>query len=178
MPEADHQIGELKRAYRVLDVPLTASAATIEEAYRRLTKRWHPDLYPAGTPALADATHMMKLINAAYSDIKHAPLRYHIESYPRASEKRRRTPSTGEVELGKARRDTLPVTDRVEFWVRFGCGALLGAFMSINLVLIAYDEPKLLIAGAGTLIVVCALATARFGDRFWSLVLEYGWLWW
>src|SRR5882724_4340892 len=145
MPGAEYPLTELKRAYQLLGVPFSASAPSIKQAYHRLAKRWHPDLYPSGTPTQAEATRMMKLINQAYSTIAHAPLRYHIESYPGACEKRSQSSGHGKAYRSKARGDSLPITDRLEFWVRFACGALLGAFMSINLALNFYDEPKVLI---------------------------------
>ncbi len=67
-------ISELKRAYSLLDVPCSASARSIKQAYRRIAKRWHPDRYQAGTPAHAEATQMMKCINEAYALIENAPL--------------------------------------------------------------------------------------------------------
>jgi DnaJ-class molecular chaperone len=48
MPVLDDQSAEWKHAYQVLGVPRYASAHAIKAAYRKLVKRWHPDLY---TPA-------------------------------------------------------------------------------------------------------------------------------
>jgi hypothetical protein len=43
---AQHQgeIANLAHAYRVLDVPWDASPRAIKASYRKLVKRWHPDL--------------------------------------------------------------------------------------------------------------------------------------
>ena len=71
----EFEIDELRRAYQLLDVPYSASDRSIKRAYRRITKRWHPDRYTSGTPTYAQATQMMKLINEAYSQIANAPLR-------------------------------------------------------------------------------------------------------
>lgn len=79
MPIAECQVAELKRAYQTLGIPFSASALSIKQAYRRIAKRWHADLYPTGTPAYDEATQMMNRINEAYSLIQHAPLRYHVE---------------------------------------------------------------------------------------------------
>src|SRR5690348_13552951 len=68
MPIAECQVAELKRAYQTLGVPFSASALSIKQGYRRIAKRWHPDLYPTGTPAYDEATQMMKRINEAFSD--------------------------------------------------------------------------------------------------------------
>ena len=75
----EFEIDELRRAYQLLDVAYSASERSIKQAYRRVTRRWHPDLYASGTPAHAEATHMMKLISEAYSRIANAPLRYYRE---------------------------------------------------------------------------------------------------
>jgi DnaJ-class molecular chaperone len=94
MPVNDYQLAELRHAYQVLGVPPDASAHSIKKTYRRLVKRWHPDLYPGGTPAQVEATHMTGLINEAYSAIAHAPLRDHMETYRNQTRERsRQTPS-------------------------------------------------------------------------------------
>jgi hypothetical protein len=79
MLRTEFEINELRRAYQLLDVPYSASERSIKQAYRRITKRWHPDRYTSGTPAHAEATQMMKLINEAYSQIANAPLHYYDE---------------------------------------------------------------------------------------------------
>lgn len=178
MPVAEVEIPDLKRAYQLFDVPSTASALSIKQAYHRLVRRWHPDLYPASSPAYAEATQMMKRINEAYSTIAHAPLRYHIESYPRVSEMRSQGPAPYPPQTQPKRTDILPIGNRFEFWLRFTCGALLGVFMSFTLLVTFDDEPKIVLAGSALLILLCAFGSARYGDQFWSKLLEYGWLWW
>ncbi len=73
------QIDEWKEAYEILRVPYSASPDAIKKAYRRLTKRWHPDRYPEGTPEQAQATLMMERINEAHSKITDAPLRFFLQ---------------------------------------------------------------------------------------------------
>jgi hypothetical protein len=177
MPIDECRLKELERAYQVLGVPLSASALSITKTYHRVAKRWHPDVYPSGTPAHAEATRMMKLINEAYSTIEHAPLRYHVETYPAAGQGRRPPGRPPKSEPATADRITLPVTDRLEFWVRFVCGALLGALMSFSLVLNFFEHPNVLIFGTVSLVPLCGFAAARYGDRFWHTVLKYWWLW-
>jgi hypothetical protein len=121
---------------------------------------------------------MMKLINEAYAAAAHAPLRYHIESYPRAWDKRKQTTATQDGETSKPQRDTLPITNRLEFWTRFVIGALVGAFISLRLAVDLYNQPKLLAACVTGLILGFAFCSARYGDRFWSKILESWWLWW
>lgn len=67
---------KLKRAHQILGVSLFASAPSIKQAYRQLIKRWHPDRYRSGSSSHTEASQMTKLINQAYSEIEHAPLRY------------------------------------------------------------------------------------------------------
>jgi DnaJ-class molecular chaperone len=81
MPEDDHQLAELKRAYQVLGVPTDAAPPSIKHAYWQLVRRWHPDLYANETPDHIEATRMAGLINEAYTAIAHAPLRDHLETH-------------------------------------------------------------------------------------------------
>jgi len=120
MPLTEFQLTELKHSYQILGVPLSASAHSIKQSYRRLAKRWHPDRH-AGIAALADATHMMKLINEAYSKIEHAPLRYYIEAIPLAQRSTRPPVHTSTGKPSGENTQTFPNTDRIEFWVRFVC---------------------------------------------------------
>lgn len=177
MPIDECQLKELERAYQVLGVPLSASALSITKTYHRVAKRWHPDLYSSGTAAYVEATRMMKLINDAYLAIKHAPLRYHSGTHPMAGRGRRPPTRLSETESTNPVRAAFPVTDRLEFWIRFVCGALLGALMSFSLVLNFFEHPNVFIFGTASLIVVCGVAAARYGDRFWRSVLKYWWLW-
>jgi len=178
MSEGDNQLKGLEHAYQVLDVPQYTSAHSIKQSYRRLVKRWHPDLYTADTPAHAEATQMTKLINEAYSAIAHAPLRYHVEAYPQQAT-RRRAQSAGPT----IRTDTekLQKTDRLEFWVRFACGALAGMFVCLDLVISALPEspPSLSILALGALVVILGfgLGAARYGDKFWYSIFRRWWLW-
>ena len=52
--------------YKVLGVSPDASDEEIKKAYRRLAKKYHPDLHP-GDP---EAERRMNEINAAYDQIK------------------------------------------------------------------------------------------------------------
>ncbi len=52
--------------YKVLGVPPNASDAEIKAAYRRLVKKYHPDLNPGNV----EAAEKMKELNAAYDQIK------------------------------------------------------------------------------------------------------------
>ena len=52
-------------AYKVLDIPVTATKEEIRAAYRKLALRWHPDRFMEG-PERDWANEKMARINAAY----------------------------------------------------------------------------------------------------------------
>ena len=91
-------VEHLKKAYRVLDVPPTASALAIKSNYRKLIKRWHPDRPATRAATASEAMVMTKILNEAYALIENAPLRYYEAGQaakaspekpgPRAREKR------------------------------------------------------------------------------------------
>jgi curved DNA-binding protein CbpA len=135
MPITAGQIADLKHAYRVLNTPLSAPASSIKDAYRELVKRWHPDLYPIGTPAQTEATQMTKLLNEAYLAIKSAPLRYYIEACPPTYVRSRQIDRPSQEEQSSIRTERLPKTDWLEFWVRFVCGAVFGALFCFRALL-------------------------------------------
>jgi len=171
------QIEDLKHAYRVFDLPLSASPSSIKGAYRKLLKRWHPDLYPLGDPAQTEATQMTKLINEAYMAIKSAPLRYYIEACPPAYVKTRQAAYPPHDERTRVTR-SLPKTDWLEFCVRFFCGSVLGALLSFRALLFNYDRPSSFIQGVVAITLVCGFGAALFGDNFWHTLLRRWWMWW
>ena len=178
MPTMDDQIAEWKHAYQLLGVPQDASAHVIKAAYRKLVKRWHPDLYTPGTSQHADATQMSMLINEAYSGIAHAPLRYTSSSSGIGRAPRQpQTPSGPTINI-QINAFKPPRVDRLEFWVRFVCGALFGKFSGVAWVLSEVPATSMrypLIAGFGVfaLTVGFGLAAARYGDKFWYSVLRF-----
>lgn len=182
MQENDYQLTELRRAYQVLGVPTDAAAPSIKHAYRRLVKRWHPDLYANGTPAHVEAAHMTTLINEAYSAIAHAPLRYHVETYPNPTKGKSSPPASPSTsERVRVTAEEIPKTDRIEFWVRFVCGAFFGVFVILDLFFSVMQDSLqfsgALALGALGLILGCGFAAARFGDKFWFAIFRRWWLW-
>jgi DnaJ-like protein len=115
----DSDIASLHRSYQILGVQPAASPLAIKSAYRTLTKRWHPDLYPSGTEQYRDAVEMMKLINGAYSDAEQAPLRYmrkiSAQTVSRTAASRASTAQESRI--------TPEFQAKVEFWTRFVFGA-------------------------------------------------------
>jgi hypothetical protein len=171
---SEDQLEKLKRAYQILGVPLFASAPSIKRAYWQLIKRWHPDRYPSGGSSHAEASQMTRLINQAYAEIEHAPLRYYSGDIPRVQQRidpvSRGTPD--------AARQAVPKTDQLEFWVRFVCGSLLGLFVSFRLFLYAFDRPTIPAAiMVGGVVFGCGFGAARYGDKFWHSILRYWWFW-
>jgi DnaJ domain len=175
-----NEVEELNRNYNLLDVPISATAQGIRLAYHGMVKRWHPDLYPNGSREQAEATQMMKLVNEAYARIQHAPLRYHIESYPKVKSTRARVQAnyrSAQVQFSWPRREDLPITDRMEYWVRFVCGALLGLLISTWAMVIFSNHAFLALSICIVVTLACALSAAREGDRFWYRILAFSWRW-
>ena len=61
-------------AYRLLDVPVDASAPDIRSAYLRAVKAWHPDRFSGERELEQRATSRMSALNGAYALIGDAPL--------------------------------------------------------------------------------------------------------
>jgi|SRR5579862_587519 len=165
-----------EQAYRVLGVPRDASAHAIKQAYRKLVKRWHPDLYKAGTAEHSEAMEMARLINEAYSAVSHAPLRYQT-SFPSTTHHRtewRTTTATTNVAASNVRPARM---DRLEFWLRFAFGGALGILMGLDAALSNWSNSTevsmpLWLAGTSILAVVFGFGSARYGDRFWGSVFR------
>ena len=181
MPHVEDELAEWMAAYRVLGVPLSASAISIKENYRRLMKRWHPDLFANGTEKQAEATKMTGLINDAYAKTENAPLRY---SHTR--------PQARSVQPGDARPmgrrafvdppDPFRNVERIEFWVKFGIGAAIGALFGLGLLLrlYTYRDPGTWGALAiltGT-ILLFGIGSVKGGDKFWDVVFRRSWWRW
>jgi hypothetical protein len=182
MPAFENPMAEWRHAYRVLGVPSDASAHAIKSAYRTLMKRWHPDRYSPNTPDQADATRMTALINAAYATAQHAPLRYAASARyaARAAGRRYRedyVPQSPHDPLAGVKLDPDPLrfprSDRLEFWVRFVCGAFFGGVLSIGVVFLDLTTPVTtahltwMALLSLSLIVGFGWGAARQGDKFW-----------
>src|SRR5262247_70816 len=128
-------LDELRNAYRLLDGPPPGTAHLIRQRHRQLLKRWHPDLYHQGSPQHAEATQMSKLINEAYSRIRSAPLRYASEPVPQPAES---ATLNGSASHTLDPDENYPRLDRIEFWVRFVCGGLLGTLVGAEVMLYAF----------------------------------------
>ena len=137
---SDFQLGELKHSNQTLNVPFDASAHQIKQSYRRLLKRWHPDLYPNGTPAQAEATRMAELINEAYLSIGNAPLRYYIGSPAALNKDYCQRSSESPAEGGLDEEYAILLASRIEFCVRFVCGILFGILLCLDLAFIVLGQ--------------------------------------
>ncbi len=173
----EQPIEKLEKAYRVLDVPATASALAIKSNYRKLVKRWHPDRPATGAATAAEAMMMTKLINEAYEQIKNAPLRYYMgESTKKPSEKTKAEPGirrVNEVDLSKMFFNE----KRIEYAVRIVCGVISGAFaglaISVDFFRTAPEILTAIVLGA----VGFAWGALRYGDKFWRMVFGKWWMW-
>ena len=76
--DAQRRRHSLKDPYEVLGVPRSASEEEVTAAYRRLAKKYHPDLNPKD----ANAQNRMAQINVAYEEIKSGRAKYQDYSRP------------------------------------------------------------------------------------------------
>jgi hypothetical protein len=144
----------------------------IKHAYRVMAKRWHPDLYISGTPEQAEAARMMELINEAYSVIQSAPLRYNGQDYYSTAPQPTSQPSKPANDIpATSNRKPFVAPDRLEFWIRFVCGSILGVFVSAGMILRSWFwlKPSLTQVLCITIVIVlaCGFGAARGGDAFW-----------
>jgi len=182
MPHVEDQIAEWMAAYRVLGVPLAASAISIKENYRRLTRRWHPDLFANGSGKQTEANRMTSLINQANEKIESAPLRYY--------ESRRSQGATVTSEDARlmGRRpfvdppDPFRNMERLEFWIKLGIGAVFGALFGMGslLNLYRYEDPG---TGGALAILVATMVffgigSVKGGAKFWDAVFRRSWWQW
>lgn len=72
-----------RNPYAVLGVAAQASKADIQDAYRSLAKRWHPDLNPGDT----EAEHRFKEIAAAYALLSDPEERARLDRDARAADR-------------------------------------------------------------------------------------------
>jgi hypothetical protein len=195
MPALDNPVSDWQHAYQALGVPNDATALTIKSAYRALIKRWHPDHYAPGTRNHTEATQMMVLINQAYSAIANAPLRYRSSSPTQAGaaepyrpqadgspqynrvpyQSAPRKPGTYVPDVSYLAQHWVnhPRADRIEFCIRFVCGALLGLIWSLGIIFTEFRTPvsqtfeMMGVLGSIGLMIGSGLAAARYGDKFW-----------
>jgi hypothetical protein len=74
-----------------------------------------------------------------------------------------------------------PLDDRFAFWVRFTCGALLGALIAFRWILYSlFHISTALMLGTVSLMLLCGFAAAKLRDGFWeqTLVLIRRWSFW
>ena len=73
----------MKDPYQVLGVSRDASEQEVTAAYRKLAKKYHPDLNPGD----ASAQKKMAEVNVAYEEIKSGRARYQDYSRPQAGQR-------------------------------------------------------------------------------------------
>jgi curved DNA-binding protein CbpA len=175
----EQPIERLKKAYRVLDVPQTASALAIKSNYRKLIKRWHPDKPATSAATTEEATMMTKLINEAYSLIENAPLRYYAGNASANATPASPRYSTREKSDVESLSDwqVARIQKRAEYAVRIICGLLAGSFVGFLLLTelaqrntenFSFPIIFALLFGAGAL---------RVGDKAWREIFGIWWKW-
>lgn len=175
MPTDPSGFSNIKRAYELLGVPDSASTHAIKHAYRVMAKRWHPDLYRAGTPEQAEAARMMEHINEAYSTIQRAPLRYGSPGHTGVPPQQAKQAQTPINDFRVPDHEHFVAMDKLEFWVRFFCGSLLGIFVGVGIALrtnlFSADTPPIpVLCVAMVIVLACGFGAARGGDRFWYAI--------
>jgi hypothetical protein len=150
---SEEQIAELKHAYQVLGVPLSATSASVKQAYRKLVKRWHPDLYQTGTEEYGEANQMTKMIN----DYVAARPRVPDPGYPKV--------------------DSIFKFSWFEFWVRLIGGAIWGAMFGFRVGLYYYNNDHAFIACIIFSSIAWTLIVTFAGDRFWQEFFGRWWIW-
>ena len=86
----------MKDPYEVLGIPRTASKTEVTETYRKLAKKFHPDLNPNDK----NAQSKMAEINVAYEEIKSGRAEYTDYSRPNAGSAQRSNPYQGYGQYG------------------------------------------------------------------------------
>lgn len=178
MTVGEQPIDQLKKAYRVLDVPVTASALAIKSNYRKLIKRWHPDRPTTGAATAAEATMMTKLINEAYASIQNAPLRYYAgnEAQPAKTTERpkeSRARNVNEVDLS----GMFFNEKRIEYAVRIVCGAISGIFVGIAISVDFFRTGPEFLTAIALGAVVFGWGALKYGDKFWRFVFGRWFMW-
>jgi preprotein translocase subunit Sec63 len=170
MTEGRDQMREWRHAYRVLDMPESASPREIKAAYRHLVRRWHPDRYPSDSAEQREATRMTEMINSAYAVAETAPLhKPALARKPRPNTRMRQTPAPA---AAAAVPQAASGADPLGFWVRFAFGALFGALLGLRFVFYAYVSPSMMIIGMAMMILICAFAAGFGGDKLQRLIRQ------
>ena len=119
---------------------------------------------------------MMEHINEAYSTIQRAPLRYGTRGYTGVPpEQAKRAPTPVNDIPAVPGHEPFVAMDKLEFWVRFVCGSILGIFASAGIALrtnlFSADTPPISVLCVAIVIVLaCGFGAARGGDRFWYAI--------
>jgi DnaJ domain len=126
---------ELRAAYRVLGLEVTASVDAIKARHRELAQTYHPDKWPHGSVEQISAASRMRAINAAFQMVRHAPLgtpprRDDTEQWGAAWD---REPDAYIRDDRRGSRWDRPVSVAVETAARFALGALCGTVLMFSL---------------------------------------------
>jgi curved DNA-binding protein CbpA len=179
MPGDEQPMEKLKKAYRVLDVPATASALAIKSNYRKLIKRWHPDRPATSAATAAEAMTMTKLINEAYGLIENAPLRYFEGGRAANVSPQTRSPRAREKRSleSLSDREAALLEKRAEYAVRILCGILSGAFVGLIFMRSLLWNDIEGFTGALVCALVFGAGAVKVGDKIWREIFGIWWKW-
>lgn len=127
----------MRDAYQVLGLGPRASRDDVRAAYRRLARRWHPDLHATAGPELRlDAERRMKELNAAYDAIRTG--RATVSAPIRAQR-------TAWDDFATAFRDTVRSDERSASWYAVSGPTVLESLRDIRDILFGRQSPPLTI---------------------------------
>lgn len=110
---------DAEQSLRLLELPANASPADVKQAYRQLSKVWHPDRFD--DPELKRlAEQKQRLLNEAYRFLASTPRHRWTNLHPSMTDRERQsTNATGDAPRPKeaGRRPTWEKTRKLLFWV-------------------------------------------------------------
>ena len=173
----EQPIEKLKKAYRVLDAPVTASALAIKSNYRKLIKRWHPDRPTTQAATASEAVMMTKLINEAYGLIGNAPLRYYAGNEAARAAKPRATENTMRSVNGVDLSKMFFNEKRIEYAVRIVCGSVSGMFVGLAISVDFFRTAPETLTAIAIGAVGFGWGALKYGDKFWRFVFGRWFMW-
>jgi len=103
----------MHKDYEILHLKPGASLDKIKKAYKKLVKKWHPDLFPTNRPKAQEKAHrMFRHISDAYTRLIKLHHEYSNKNY--AGKQHEPSPSEGYSEPSSWEKDASPPTQTVE----------------------------------------------------------------
>jgi hypothetical protein len=163
------ELMEFRNAYLVLNIPHNASAKLVKKAFRAMIKKWHPDLFPAGSDDQTLATEMMQKINEAYALVKDAPLLYSVTENTAFTHTGTREPEAATDESPDYNDVPYPIWLRIAIFILgLFIGAVLVGPIILSMSLIIYDSRFISWFFYFIVTVGCGIAFERCGETYWK----------